>query len=152
MTTLLLYFAFVLVHGSTKYRNCKFQNGCPTVAHPCVSWAHVIQCKDFFLIPDNEFCWIYKLNCTRRNLKFKKSVKNFPHVEINAKGWEKASWEECRLGSQTVLSGFSTFSVLWAAGTHMAVANTLALSAGTLMASAGTPYRLVPAHFYPCPH
>jgi len=25
--------------------------------------------------------------------------------------------------------------------------------AGTLMASAGTPYRLVPAHFYPClPH
>ena len=26
----------------------------------------------------------------------------------------------------------------------------LALSAGTLMASAGTPYRLVPAHFYPC--
>jgi len=24
----------------------------------------------------------------------------------------------------------------------------LALSAGTLMASAGTPYRLVPAHFY----
>ena len=25
----------------------------------------------------------------------------------------------------------------------------LALSAGTLMASAGTPYRLVPAHFYP---
>ena len=24
------------------------------------------------------------------------------------------------------------------------------LSAGTLMASAGTPYRLVPAHFYPC--
>ena len=29
----------------------------------------------------------------------------------------------------------------------------LALSAGMLMASAGTPYRLVPAHFYPClPH
>ena len=28
----------------------------------------------------------------------------------------------------------------------------LALSAGTLMASAGTPYRLVPAHFYPCTH
>jgi len=27
----------------------------------------------------------------------------------------------------------------------------LALSAGTLMASAGTPYRLVPAHFYPYP-
>jgi len=27
----------------------------------------------------------------------------------------------------------------------------LALSAGTLMASAGTPYRLVPAHFYPSP-
>jgi len=27
---------------------------------------------------------------------------------------------------------------------------TLALSAGTLMASAGTQYRLVPAHFYPC--
>ena len=26
----------------------------------------------------------------------------------------------------------------------------LALSAGTLMASAGTPYRLVPAHFHPC--
>jgi len=26
----------------------------------------------------------------------------------------------------------------------------LALSAGTLMASAGTSYRLVPAHFYPC--
>ena len=26
----------------------------------------------------------------------------------------------------------------------------LALSVGTLMASAGTPYRLVPAHFYPC--
>jgi len=26
----------------------------------------------------------------------------------------------------------------------------LALSAGTLMASAGTAYRLVPAHFYPC--
>jgi len=26
----------------------------------------------------------------------------------------------------------------------------LALSAGTLMASAGTPYGLVPAHFYPC--
>ena len=26
----------------------------------------------------------------------------------------------------------------------------LGLSAGTLMASAGTPYRLVPAHFYPC--
>ena len=25
----------------------------------------------------------------------------------------------------------------------------LALSAGTMMASAGTPYRLVPAHFYP---
>jgi len=25
-----------------------------------------------------------------------------------------------------------------------------ALSAGTLMASAGTPYRLVPAHLYPC--
>jgi len=25
----------------------------------------------------------------------------------------------------------------------------LALSAGTLMASAGTQYRLVPAHFYP---
>ena len=25
-----------------------------------------------------------------------------------------------------------------------------ALSAGTLMASAGTPYRLVPVHFYPC--
>jgi len=25
-----------------------------------------------------------------------------------------------------------------------------ALSAGTLMASAGTLYRLVPAHFYPC--
>jgi len=25
----------------------------------------------------------------------------------------------------------------------------LTLSAGTLMASAGTPYRLVPAHFYP---
>jgi len=25
----------------------------------------------------------------------------------------------------------------------------LALSAGTLMASAGTPYSLVPAHFYP---
>jgi len=25
-----------------------------------------------------------------------------------------------------------------------------ALSAGMLMASAGTPYRLVPAHFYPC--
>ena len=25
----------------------------------------------------------------------------------------------------------------------------LALSAGTLMASAGTPYRLVPVHFYP---
>ena len=25
----------------------------------------------------------------------------------------------------------------------------LALSAGTLMVSAGTPYRLVPAHFYP---
>jgi len=32
----------------------------------------------------------------------------------------------------------------------MAVADTLALSAGTLMASADTPYRLVPAHFYPC--
>ena len=28
----------------------------------------------------------------------------------------------------------------------------LALSAGRLMASAGTPYRLVPAHFYPCIH
>jgi len=28
----------------------------------------------------------------------------------------------------------------------------LALSAGTLMASAGTPYRLVPAHFYPWPY
>jgi len=28
----------------------------------------------------------------------------------------------------------------------------LALSAGTLMASAGTPYRLVPAHFYPWCH
>jgi len=27
---------------------------------------------------------------------------------------------------------------------------TAALSAGTLMASAGTPYRLVPADFYPC--
>ena len=27
--------------------------------------------------------------------------------------------------------------------------STLALSAGTLMASASTPYRLVPAHFYP---
>ena len=26
----------------------------------------------------------------------------------------------------------------------------LALSSGTLMASAGTPHRLVPAHFYPC--
>jgi len=26
----------------------------------------------------------------------------------------------------------------------------LALSAGTLVASAGTPYRLVPVHFYPC--
>jgi len=26
----------------------------------------------------------------------------------------------------------------------------LALSAGTLMTSAGTPYRLVPVHFYPC--
>ena len=26
----------------------------------------------------------------------------------------------------------------------------LALSAGTLMASAGTSYQLVPAHFYPC--
>ena len=26
----------------------------------------------------------------------------------------------------------------------------LALSAGTLMASAGTPYHLVPAYFYPC--
>ena len=26
----------------------------------------------------------------------------------------------------------------------------LALSAGTLIASAGTPYRLVPAHFYLC--
>ena len=26
----------------------------------------------------------------------------------------------------------------------------LALSSGTLTASAGTPYRLVPAHFYPC--
>ena len=26
----------------------------------------------------------------------------------------------------------------------------LAQSAGTLMASAGTQYRLVPAHFYPC--
>ena len=36
-----------------------------------------------------------------------------------------------------------------AAGTHTAVAGTLALSAGMLMASAGTPYRLVPAHFYP---
>ena len=30
--------------------------------------------------------------------------------------------------------------------------NSLALPAGTLMASAGTPYRLVPAHFYPCVH
>jgi len=28
----------------------------------------------------------------------------------------------------------------------------LALSAGTLMASAGTLYRLVPAHFNPCLH
>jgi len=28
----------------------------------------------------------------------------------------------------------------------------LALSAGTLMASAGTPYRLVPAHFYHWTH
>ena len=28
----------------------------------------------------------------------------------------------------------------------------LALSAGMLMASAGTPYRLVPAHFHPCQH
>jgi len=27
-----------------------------------------------------------------------------------------------------------------------------ALSAGKLMASAGTPYRLVPAHFYRCPY
>jgi len=36
------------------------------------------------------------------------------------------------------------------ASTHMAVAATLALSAGTLMASASTPYWLVPAHFYPC--
>jgi len=31
----------------------------------------------------------------------------------------------------------------------MKLAGTLALSAGTLMASAGTPYRLVPAQFYP---
>jgi len=44
-----------------------------------------------------------------------------------------------------VSSGFSTFSVLWAAGMHTAVAGTLALSAGMLMASAGTPYQLVTA-------
>jgi len=69
VTTLLLYVAFVLVHDSTKYRNCKFQNGCPTVTH--LSWALVIQCKDFFVIPDNEFCWIYKLRCRKRNLKSK---------------------------------------------------------------------------------
>ena len=49
----------------------------------------------------------------------------------------------------TVSSGFSTFTELWAAGTHTAVAGMLALSASTLMASAGTPYWLVPAHFYP---
>ena len=83
-----------------------------------------LQCKDFFLIPDNKFSWIYKLSRRRRNLKFKKTVKNFPHVVLNAKGWEKASWQECHLGSQTVSSGFSTFSVLWAAGMHTAVVGT----------------------------
>jgi len=33
---------------------------------------------------------------------------------------------------------------------HTAVAGTLALSAGMPMASAGTPYQLVLAHFYLC--
>jgi len=40
-------------HWCTRYRNCKFHNRCPAVAHLCVSWAPVVKCKkDFFLIPE----------------------------------------------------------------------------------------------------
>jgi len=41
---------------------------------------------------------------------------HYIHVELIVKGWKKASWQECCLGSQTVSSGFSTFSVITSMG------------------------------------
>ena len=49
------------------------------------------------------------------------------------------NWGYRRLGTEAVKCAPGVFFVFFL----------LALSAGTLMASAGTPYRLVPAHFYP---
>jgi len=49
----LYYYYTSPLHWCTRYRNCKFHNSCPAVAHPCVSWALVVKCKkDFFLIPE----------------------------------------------------------------------------------------------------
>ena len=49
------------------------------------------------------------------------------------------NWGYRRLGTEAVKCAPGVFFCFFL----------LALSAGTLMASAGTPYRLVPAHFYP---
>jgi len=49
----LYYYYTSPLHWCTRYRNCKFHNRCPSVAHCCVSWALVVKCKmDFFLIPE----------------------------------------------------------------------------------------------------
>jgi len=62
--------------------------------------------------------------------------------------WQK--WTEGS-GGTTLLLYFAFALVYDSRGIEIVNFTTAAaLSAGTLMASAGTPYRLVPAHFYPC--
>jgi len=73
---------------------------------------------------------------------------NSTTVWITVNQWWK--WTEGS-GGTTLLLYFAFALVHDSQGIEIVnVTISLALSAGTLMASAGTPYHLVPAHFYPC--
>ena len=65
-------------------------------------------------------------------------------------GWTPLSSGKSGPKDQVALHYYYTSPSHWCT-THEVSTISLAVSAGTLMASAGTPYRLVPAHFYPCP-
>jgi len=146
------------VHGSTKYRNCKFQSvtmpriPCPFLPSPVPS-PFLLSFPPLFSLPLPPLLLPHFFFPPIPFLLLPNLLPNPAKGSMGApRGGVRAYFvarNQCCLGLKTVSSGFSTFSVLWAAGTHMAVVGTLALSAGTLMASAGTPYRLVPAYFYP---
>jgi len=73
---------------------------------------------------------------------------NSTTVWITVNQWWK--WTEGS-GGTTLLLYFAFALVHDSRGIEIVnVTISLALSAGMLMASAGTPYHLVPAHFYPC--